>query len=59
MGAAPPFQPFKLNDEQQEALDIIVSCGDWFLLKEHIEFLVNQRVDAIRYALAHPEVLEK
>ncbi len=33
---------FKLNDDQQEALDIIVSTGDWFLLKEHIEFLVNQ-----------------
>ena len=34
--------PFKLTDEQQEALDIIVSCDDWFALKEHIEFLVNQ-----------------
>ncbi len=38
--------PFKLTDEQQEALDIIVSCGDWFALKEHIEFLVNQHCGA-------------
>lgn len=43
---------WKLDDNQQEALDIIASTGDWFALKEHVEFLVNQ---ALRQGAAEEE----